>query len=299
MQINRLFEIIYILLDSPVVTAKDLANRFEVSPRTIYRDIETLSVAGIPVYMTKGRNGGISLLPDFVLNKAVLTNEEKTAILSSLKAVSALDFTKNSATYNKLGNMLGSQNADWIEVHFTSWGNSKKEEKVFHLLKEAILHKQNIQFHYSSAKNEDICRTALPLKLVFKGQSWYLYAYCELRKDYRFFKLRRIHDLIVTDEHFAMQAPPLIFKQDNIFEGQMLKAKFRVAPQMAYRIFDEITIYEKDTKGYFIFEEEFPNLDSICGYAGSFGEFCEILTPKEARDEMKRRLNAMLEKLNK
>lgn len=87
MQINRLFEIVYILLDKKRVTSRELAERFEVSSRTIYRDIETLSAAGIPVYMSKGKGGGISLLPDFVLNKAVITDEEKEEILSSLKAV--------------------------------------------------------------------------------------------------------------------------------------------------------------------------------------------------------------------
>lgn len=77
MQINRLFEIVYILLDKKLVTSKELAELFEVSSRTIYRDIETLSSAGIPIYMSKGKGGGISLLPGFVLNKAVITDEEK------------------------------------------------------------------------------------------------------------------------------------------------------------------------------------------------------------------------------
>lgn len=297
MQINRLFEIIYILLENPVVTAKELAQRFEVSNRTIYRDIETLSSAGIPVYMTKGRNGGISLLPDFVLNKAVLTSDEKTDILSSLKAVSAINFTKDNTTLNKLGNILGNKNADWIEVDFSSWGDSKKEEKVFHTLKEAILNKNIIEFNYSSIKTESLFRTAYPLKLVFKGQSWYLHAYCTLRKDYRFFKLRRIRELSILSKTFNMQAPPILFKHDNIYAGQMISAKFRVAPQMTYRILDEITTYEKDDHEYFIFEEDFPDIDSICSYASSFGEFCEILSPKEARSEMRRRLNVMLAKL--
>ena len=72
-QINRLFEIVYILLEKQTVTAAELSQRFEVSSRTIYRDVETLSQAGIPIYMSKGKGGGISLLPDFILNKAVLT----------------------------------------------------------------------------------------------------------------------------------------------------------------------------------------------------------------------------------
>lgn len=80
MQINRLFEIVYILLEKEKVTARELAERFEVSTRTVYRDIEALSCAGIPVYMSKGKGGGVSLLPGFTLNKAVITEGEKAEI---------------------------------------------------------------------------------------------------------------------------------------------------------------------------------------------------------------------------
>ena len=114
MQINRLFEVVYILLDKKTVTAKELAERFEVSSRTIYRDIETLSSAGIPVYMSKGKGGGISLLPDFVLNKAVLTDEEKEDILSSLKAVKAVNLSKTDTALKKLSSLFGESNTDWI-----------------------------------------------------------------------------------------------------------------------------------------------------------------------------------------
>ena len=109
MQINRLFEIIYILLDKKTVTSKELADRFEVSTRTIYRDIETLSISGIPIYMSKGRGGGISLLPTFILNKTVITDEEKENILSSLKAVSAVGFSKTDTALTKLSSLFGSQ----------------------------------------------------------------------------------------------------------------------------------------------------------------------------------------------
>lgn len=116
MQINRLFEIIYILLGRKIVTAKELAERFEVSQRTIYRDIEILSTTGIPVYMTKGKGGGISILPEFILNKAVLTEEEKSEILSSIKAVNAISFNDSEPekVIRKLNNILGENDTDWI-----------------------------------------------------------------------------------------------------------------------------------------------------------------------------------------
>ena len=77
---NRLFEIVYILMQKKKVTAKELADRFEVSTRTIYRDIEALSTANIPIYATKGKDGGIGLLDEYVLNKAILSEEEQNQI---------------------------------------------------------------------------------------------------------------------------------------------------------------------------------------------------------------------------
>lgn len=173
MQVNRLFEIIYILLDKKVVTAKELAERFEVSQRTIYRDIETLSTAGIPVYMSKGKGGGISILPEFVLNKAVLTEEEKLEILSSIKAVNAVSFDDSDIekVLKKLNNILGENDTDWIEVDFSNWGNAEREKEIFNILKSAILSKRIVNFDYMSGKGENIKREVYPLKLYFKGQS--------------------------------------------------------------------------------------------------------------------------------
>lgn len=154
--------------------------------------------------MSKGKGGGISLMPDFILNKAVLTEQEKGEILSSLKAVSALSLSESGSALNKLNSMLGKQNDDWIEVDFSSWGYFENDENYFSKIKKAIVEKYVITFMYSSSKGEKILRTVLPLKLVFKGAAWYLYGYCRLREDYRFFKIRRISELSLSEEIFDM-----------------------------------------------------------------------------------------------
>ena len=120
MQINRLFEIVYILLEHQCMTAKELANRFEVSVRTIYRDIDVLSAAGIPIYMTRGKGGGISLLPNFILNKTVLTESEKTEILSALHAVQAVNSNESKTVIQRLSNLFGEAQTDWLEIDFSS-----------------------------------------------------------------------------------------------------------------------------------------------------------------------------------
>lgn len=296
MQVNRLFEIIYILLDKKVVTAKELAERFEVSQRTIYRDIETLSTAGIPVYMSKGKGGGISILPEFVLNKAVLTEEEKLEILSSIKAVNAVSFNDSDMekVLKKLNNILGENDTDWIEVDFSNWGNAEREKEIFNILKSAILSKRIVNFDYMSGKGENIKREVYPLKLYFKGQSWYMYGYCKIRDDYRFFKLRRIKDLCISKETFNIKFLKNIMKKDNIYEGKFIILKMRISSKMAYRVYDEFENFQQLQDGSFIVEIKYPKGQWIFNYIYSFGEECEVLEPEEIRKEVKDKIKKML-----
>lgn len=294
MQINRLFEIIYILLEKQSVTASELASRFEVSARTIYRDVETLSQAGIPIYMSKGKGGGISLLPDFILNKAVLTADEKSEILSSMQAVSAVNLSKSDTVLHKLSSMLGQNHADWIEVDFSSWGYFEQDAGYFETIKTAILEKRIIRFLYASGKAEKLPREVMPLKLVFKGAAWYLYGFCRLRQDTRFFKLRRIGCLSVTGEHFHLEAPAHVLNRQQIDASTYIKAIYRIKANMAFRVYDEISDYETDQNGDFLCRLLMPDVETICGYAASFGEYCTVLAPREAVTEMKRRLEESL-----
>ena len=297
MQINRLFEIIYILLEKTTCTASELAEHFEVSARTIYRDVETLSQAGIPIYMSKGKGGGISLLPDFILNKAVLTEQEKNHILSSMKAFSAVNLSKSDTadtTMSKINSMLGKKSADWIEVDFSSWGFFKDEADCFEKIKTAVIEKRAVTFLYASGKAEKLLREVYPLKLLFKGSAWYLYAWCRMREDCRFFKLRRISSLTVTDEYFEMNAPEHILSDTSADFGTYIKAELKISSKMAYRVYDEISDWKTDEDGDFICELLLPDNGTICSYASSYGEYCTIISPQEAVAEMKRRLESTL-----
>lgn len=289
MQINRLFEIIYILLEKGTVTAAALAERFEVSQRTIYRDIEALSAAGIPVYMSKGRGGGISFLPDFVLDKAVLTEREKTDVLSAMKAVRAVDITDDGTALDKLSSMLGDRNADWIEVDFSSWGNADAEAENFRTLKSATIEKLAVTFTYSSGSFEKTRREVLPLRLVFKRSAWYLYGYCRLREDYRFFKLRRIEDIAVSDEHFDMTAPREIPREQMDTNG-FITAEMIISARMAFRVYDEISDFSVLENGDFLCRTQFPEINTLCSYVAAYGEYCRLTSPEWAMTELKNRL---------
>ncbi len=294
MQVNRLFQIIYILIDKEVVTSKYLANRFEVSTRTIYRDIEVLSVAGIPVYMKKGRGGGIALLPNFVLDKAVLTGEEKENILASLKAMSAVEFDDESHALHKLSSMFGGSNWDWIEIDFSQWADVNNQKEVFNILKQATLSKNIVNFHYASGKGEQRERKVEPLKLCFKCGGWYLYGYCKMREDNRFFKLSRIKDLTVLDEIHKRTATSKIFSDENIFNEELITLKLKISPEKAYRVYDEFNIYKEQEDGSFIAEITYPKGDWIFPYIASFGESCEVIEPEEIRNEIKEKMQKIL-----
>lgn len=294
MKINRMFEMVYLLLNKKSMTAGEFAAHFEVSPRTIYRDVELLSSAGIPIYMTKGKGGGISLLPDFVLNKTVLTEGEKADILSALHAVEAVNLEQANTAVQKLSSLFGNTNVDWVEVDFSGWANADEEAKRFSQLKTAIIGKKKVVFAYHGAEGSTQ-RTVEPMKLCFKGQGWYLYAFCMVRQDYRFFKLRRMKELKLLDEHFERTPPPKIFDGSKVFQDNFVTLTLKLSKKMAYRVYDEFSQYKTLPGGDFIAQLTMPRGDWVYHYLATFGEHCEILEPEDIRLQIKEKLKRTLE----
>ncbi len=298
MQINRLFEIVHILLNKKIVTAKELAGRFEVSVRTIFRDIEILSGAGIPIYMSKGRNGGISLMEGYILNKAVLSQEEKNQILSALQGLKAVtDFEQDNAM-SKLSAMFGEYNTNWIEVDFSCWYNQEEIGRIFAVLKQAILSKNLVEFIYFNSNQESGLRIVEPLRLLYKGQAWYLFAYCRSKKDTRLFKLSRIKELNSIDENFSRNYTNQVFDENWGFQDEFIDLKLKIDKKMGFRVFDEFdnSLTETDSDGNFIVTMHYPKGEWIFSYLMSFGESLEVLEPPEIREDVKKMLNIILKK---
>ncbi|MDE7382714.1 MAG: HTH domain-containing protein, partial [Treponemataceae bacterium] len=145
---NRLFEIVYILLQKKKVTAKELAERFEVSTRTIYRDVETLSRANVPIYATQGKDGGIALLDKYVLNKTILSEEEQNQILFALQSMKNVSGQNERGVLEKLSTLFNKAVNDWIKIDFSSWEKDSAQETKFEIIKKAILNKNRIEFVY-------------------------------------------------------------------------------------------------------------------------------------------------------
>ena len=293
MQVNRLFEIIYILLDKKMITAGELAERFGVSRRTIYRDVDTLSLAGIPVYTEKGKGGGISLLPDFVLNKSILSEEEQHEILSALQGLSGLKTSEADQVLKKLSTIFNKHAAAWLEVDFSDWGYQNGD--VFDGFKSAILEKRIVAFDYYSANGDMTRRSIEPIQLWFKSKAWYIKGFCLLRQDVRLFKLTRVRKLIVTNEIFDERDLLAVPPDPGGQQKQDVTLKMKIAPEMTYRVYDDYydDIVEKQADGSFIVSVTWPEDEWVYGYLLSFGEHIEVLEPAHVREIIKEKAEKM------
>ncbi|AVM68472.1 DNA-binding transcriptional regulator [Lachnospiraceae bacterium oral taxon 500] len=296
MKDNRLFRILYYILERGKVTASELADKFEVSVRTIYRDIDSISSAGIPIYATQGKGGGIEIAEDFVLSKSLLSKNEKQRIMSALQGLDHTAIQHENELLTKLSALFKMKNTSWIEVDFNNWQNNKRYEKVFNDIKSAILNKNIISFSYFSSNEEETNRSVKPVRLLFKSQDWYLYALCLLRHDFRYFKLSRIKNLEISAEKFEDSFENMILKKEMSHENTVhIKVKFD--RKVAFRVYDELNgEITEDNDGNLYTEIEIPNDYNLYNYIFSFGDGVEVLEPEEVRMQIKKTINKMSEK---
>lgn len=289
---NRLFEIVYILMQKRKTTAKELADRFEVSTRTIYRDIETLSTANIPIYASKGKDGGIGLLDEYVLNKTILSEEEQNQILFALQGMKKVKGQDEKDILERLSILFNKKINDWIKIDFSNWGNVQEER--FDIIKSAILNKQLVQFIYYNSNGEESKRIVEPLQIWFKDKSWYLVSYCKLKQDYRIFKIARIKDIKILQEHFERELPKEEKNEKHNFK--IIELVLEINKAMTYRVYDEFESKEitKKEDGNFIVKVKYPENEWIYGYILSFGEYAKVLNPGYAKNRIKDKLQRTL-----
>lgn len=296
MKQNRLFMILYYLLGRGRVTARELADQFEVSVRTVYRDIDTMSSAGIPIYASQGKGGGIEIAPEYVLSQSLLTEDEKEQIMAALQGLDSTRKVYENELLAKLSVLFKRKHTNWIEVDFNNWQNDKSHEKNFHEIKSAILGKKLLSFSYFSSDEKETMREVKPARLLFKGQDWYLYAFCLLRNDFRYFKLSRIKNLEVSDATFEEDFEGVILKKEMRYEN-LVRIKLKFAPHVAFRVYDELsTAVTKDDQGNLYTEIELPKDYNLYHYIFSFGDGVEVLSPKEIREQIKAMIERMAQK---
>ena len=284
---SRLFKILYYLLDKGTVTAPELAKKFEVSVRTIYRDIDMLSGAGIPVYTTTGHGGGIHLFDNFVLKKSLLSEQEMQDILIGVQSLSAVQYPDTDGVMSKLKATFQIAESDWIEIDFSRWGSIVEKEN-FEMLKRSILGRQEIQFLYYNSLGEVSQRRCQPLKMVYKDKAWYLYAYCLKRNDYRLFRISRIKELLVTDQYFKSHSE----MKESVFSlmeemGKPITIELSFPKEVSYRVYDT---FEDDVikwNGQEIrVNVTLPETEWLYSFIMSFGNQISILYPISLKEKI-------------
>jgi predicted DNA-binding transcriptional regulator YafY len=288
---------VYILLNKEKVTAKELSELFEVSTRTIYRDIESLSMAGVPIYTSKGKGGGIGLLDSFKVDKSLLSEEEQNKVLFGLEIMKTTKYEDVDSALLKLKTLFNKSNDNWIEVDFSYWGSSKDEKNKFEDLKYALTNNKSIILEYTNLYGNKSIRTVNPLKLVFKEKSWYLIGYCLLRKDYRVFKIYRIKNIKVTNyifqrEDYNISNLDLSFKTTNT-----VTLKVIISPNLKHRVYEEFNNIKQNKDGSYEVIFQSTEDEGLYNYIISFGADIKILEPVYIKDTLKNKLQKMLQSL--
>lgn len=291
MQLSRLFEIVYILINKKTTTAKELSEHFEVSQRTIYRDIDILCQAGIPIYTNKGRGGGICLMENYILNKSLLSDKEQSEILSALQGLKAVSNPETEQVLTKLNSLFGNKNGDWIEVEFSPWSSTEEDRQIFRQIKEAILNRRIVEFDYFNSYGQESHRIVEPVRLTFRGQAWYLYAYCRERNALRYFKLSRLKMLRLTSETFTEDhaSKPQDENSKSLNSNvKMISLLLKADVEMAYRVFDEFPseAITRNEDGSLLVRSNVPDDPWLISYLMSFEDHLEVLEPIQLRTLM-------------
>ncbi|QUH19704.1 helix-turn-helix transcriptional regulator [Alkaliphilus sp. B6464] len=299
MKIDRLIGILTILLQNEKVTAPYLAEKFEVSRRTINRDIEDICKAGIPVVTLQGTGGGIRIADGFKIDKTVFTSDELKTIFAGLQSLDSIsEVTKYKQIINKFSGgddtVYSDQNNILIDLssHYKNTLAPKIER-----IQQAISEKWIVYFDYFYDKGEALKKIE-PYLIIFKWSSWYVFGYCIEKQDFRLFKLNRLWNLAVTDIKFELRdLPPSKTEFDQYFSDEInLVAIFDES--VKYRLVEEYGVdcfsYAEDNQ--LLFKFPFTNKESLFQWILSFGDKAEIIEPQELRTEISQRLKKSLKK---
>ena len=236
-------------------------------------------------------------MQDFVLNKSLLSEQEKEQILTALQGISVTKNNQSDELLIKLSGLFQSKVTNWIEVDFSEWYRNTPKSDVFNEIKTAIFNRNTIRFSYFAREGNYLGRTVEPVKLIFKNKDWYLYGFCLLRNDFRFFKLTRIKDLEISSDTFLRDVGNIPKIETAIKNKNMIQATLKFSPKAAFRVYDEFTDkVSEDCQGNLYVNIDLPDHETLFSYLLSFGEHVEILEPDHLRSSMKEKLALMLEK---
>lgn len=293
MRIDRMLGITVMLLGRDRVTARELADRYEVSIRTVYRDIEAIQLAGIPVVSLSGNGGGYALMENYRIDRRLLTFEDMLAILTALKgAHSVLADPGLESAMDKISSLIPKDKVHDTQSHFERlvidyqpWGQGQKQQERFRRIHEAIGGNRLLEMTYRNLRGETVTRVIEPMTLFFKGFSWYLFAYCRSKEDFRVFRLSRIISLNETGEAFERRAGSYRDMESEKSDVPPVHLIMRFAPEVRLRVeeqfdWDEISVMDN---GFIQVTVAWPEDEWVYGTILSYGEHIEVIEPLHIR----------------
>ncbi len=298
MKTDRLIGILSVLLRRDRMTAAELSRMFEVSRRTILRDVDTLSLAGIPIVSEQGQGGGIYIMENYKVDRALLSDEDMRAIVSGLKG---LDSVTNSGGYRQLAAKLSAKENiadknDHIIVDLSGWDKAAYADRI-ETIKTAMENDVCIRFRYFSPKGEGI-RQIEPFHLIYQWSGWYVWGWCCERRDWRMFKLTRMTELsLAEDKRTRTEIPPYDCDKLRHTKGE-IEAKVRFDKSIRWRIIDEFGAenIEYDENGDIVLIFTWSDVPAFYRYMLTFGDKAEILAPQQYREEYRGLLEKTIKK---
>lgn len=291
MKIDRLIGILSVLLQEEQVTAPKLAAKFEVSRRTINRDIEDLCKAGIPIVTSQGTGGGISIMDGYRMDRTILSSKDMQVIMAGLRS---LDSVSGSQYYGQLMEKIKAGSSEFISgsesllIDLSSWYKDSLSPKI-EILQDAIELRKTVKFKYY-APSGDSEREVEPYYLIFKWSSWYIYGFCLLREDFRMFKLNRM-DKIVQEASFRQgrEVPMPDLSNEKVFPGKIM-AKAVFDSSMKWHLIEEFGVdsFTVQSDGSLLFEYEYSNDESLLTWILSCRDKVTVLEPEYIREELYR-----------
>ncbi len=297
MKIDRLIGILSVLLQSRQTTAPDLAELFEVSRRTISRDIETLSRAGIPIMTVQGNGGGISIMDGYRMDRTILTSKDMRLILAglrSLDSVSGSSYCSQLMEKLELGSSELVPGKDSVLIDLSSWYGNSLAPKI-EVIQMAIEERRLVSFRYFAPSAES-SRLIEPYYLIFRWSSWYVWGWCKKREDFRLFKLNRMTEVQKTKEEFLCREVVLPdLDNEKIFPGKE-RAKALFDPDVKWRLVDEFgpDCFKETQDGKLLFVSDYADSESLLNWFMTFGKKAEVIEPEELRKKMKERIAEMM-----
>lgn len=302
MKIDRLIGILSILLQEEKTTAPELAKRFEVSRRTINRDIEDLCMAGIPIVTSQGAGGGISIMDGYKMDRTILSSKDMQMIMAGLRS---LDSVSGSHYYGQLMEKLKAGSSDLVSgnesilIDLSSWNKERLSPKI-ELIQDAIELEKTIRFQYY-APSGDTEREIEPYFLIFKWSSWYVYGYCLLRNDFRMFKLNRMTDIAHVKSFEKKQGVPVpdLSKEKVFPSNSRVKALFE--PSMKWQLIEEYGVesFTEQPDGKLLFECDYADDEGLLSWLLSLRDKVTVIEPESIREKMFHIATELTEKYRK